>query len=119
MDQKGIENFKKLVADFRALTTKVQKDNQNKTKSLKETNLVLEACKKEYQKLYLEHKNLKKKSEEQQEEFLKYRNHYGGSGTTNKTPQDRKSKLNDIKFDEKKLRNLLSGKQKTKKEALL
>ena len=61
MDQKGIENFKKLVADFRALTTKVQKDNQNKTKSLKETNLVLEACKKEYQKLYLEHKNLKKK----------------------------------------------------------
>ena len=57
MDQKGIENFKKLVADFRALTTKVQKDNQNKTKSLKETNLVLEDCEKEYQKLYLEHEN--------------------------------------------------------------
>ena len=62
MDQKTIENSKKLVADFRALTTKVQKDNQNKTKSLKETNLVLEACKKEYQKLYLEHKNFKKKN---------------------------------------------------------
>ena len=59
MDQKGIENFKKLVADFRALTTKVQKDNQNKTKSLKETNLVLEDCEKEYQKLFLEQKNLK------------------------------------------------------------
>ena len=61
MDQKGIENFKKLVADFRALTTKVQKDNPNKKKSLKQTNLVLEAWKKEYQKLDLEHANLKKK----------------------------------------------------------
>ena len=38
MKQKSIENFKKLVADFRTLTTKVQKDNQNKTKNLKETN---------------------------------------------------------------------------------
>ena len=59
MDQKSIEHFKKLVTDFRALTTKVQKDNQNKTKSLKETNLVLEDCEKEYQKLFLEQKNLK------------------------------------------------------------
>ena len=62
MKQKSIKNFKKLVADFRTLTTKVQKDNQNKTKNLKETNLVLEACKKEYQKLYLEYENLKKKN---------------------------------------------------------
>ena len=62
MEQKSIENFKKLVANFRALTTKVQKDNQNKTKNLKETNIVLEACKKECQKLYLEHVNLKKKN---------------------------------------------------------
>ena len=61
MDQKGIENFKKLVADFRALTAKVQKDNRNKTKSLKQTNLVSEACKREYQKLDFEHANLKKK----------------------------------------------------------
>ena len=60
MEQKSIENFKKLVANFRALTTKVQKDNQNKTKNLKEANLVLEACKKEYQKLHLEHENFKK-----------------------------------------------------------
>ena len=61
MYQKGIENFKKLVADFRALTTKVQKDNPNKTKSLKRTNLVSEACKREFQKLDFEHANLKKK----------------------------------------------------------
>ena len=62
MEQKSIKNFKKLAADFRASTTKVQKDNQNKTKNLKEINPVLEACKKEYQKLYLEHENLKKKN---------------------------------------------------------
>ena len=62
MDQKSIEHFKKLVTNFRTLTTKVQKDNQNKTKSLKETNLVLEDCEKEYQKLYLEHENLRKKN---------------------------------------------------------
>ena len=48
----------------------------NKTKNLKETNLVLEACKKEYQKLYLKHKKLEKKYKVQQEELLKYRNHY-------------------------------------------
>ena len=58
MDQKSTENFKRLVADFRALATKVQKDNQSKAKSLKGSTLVLETCKKEYQKLYLEHKNL-------------------------------------------------------------
>ena len=39
MEQKSIENFKKLVAIFRTLTTKVQK----------------------YQKLYLEHENFNKK----------------------------------------------------------
>ena len=47
-------------------------------KNLKETNVVLEACKKEYQKLYLEHKNLKRKYKEQQEKLLKYRNHFKG-----------------------------------------
>ena len=44
MEQKSIENFKKLVAIFRPLTTKVQKG------------------KKKYQKLYLEHENFNKKN---------------------------------------------------------
>ena len=35
MEQKSIKTFKKLVANFRALTKKFQKDNQNKTKNLK------------------------------------------------------------------------------------
>ena len=78
MEEKGMKNFKKLVTDFRVLTTKVQKDNPKKTKNLKKTTQVLEAFKSECQKLYLEHENKKKqknKNEEQQEELLKYRNH--------------------------------------------
>ena len=59
MDPKTIENVEKLDADFRVLTTKIQKDNLKNTKNLKETNLVLEACKNEYQKLYVEHESLK------------------------------------------------------------
>ena len=37
MDQKSIQNFKKLVEDFRALSTNVQEDNQNKTKLVKKS----------------------------------------------------------------------------------
>ena len=33
MDQKTIENVEKLDADFRVLTTKIQKDNLNNTKN--------------------------------------------------------------------------------------
>ena len=60
MEEKGVEQIKKLVADFRQLATKVRKDNQIKSKNLKESNQVLEACKKEYQKLYHENETLKK-----------------------------------------------------------
>ena len=35
MKEKAFKEFKKLVADFRLLTTKVQKDNQIKFKNLK------------------------------------------------------------------------------------
>ena len=75
---------------------------------------MLEAFKKEYQKLYLEHENLKKKYQEQQEELLKYKNHYKGGQITNKTPQDRKIELSDFELDEEKLRNLLSVTQNRK-----
>ena len=57
MEEKGI---KELIADFRLLATKIQKDNQIKSKNLKETNQVLDACGREYQKLYHENVNPKK-----------------------------------------------------------
>ena len=33
MEEKSVEQFKKLVADFRVLTMKVKKDNQIKSKN--------------------------------------------------------------------------------------
>ena len=62
MDEKGVEQIEKLIKDFRLLATKVQKDNKEKSKTLKDTNQVLDACKKEYQKLYRENEALKKKN---------------------------------------------------------
>ena len=60
MEEKSVEQIKKLIADFRLLATYIQKDNQIKSKNLKETNQVSEACKKEYQKLFHENETLKK-----------------------------------------------------------
>ena len=60
MEEKGVKQIKKLIADFRLLVTKVLKDNEVKSKNLKETNQVLEACKKEYQKLYHENETFER-----------------------------------------------------------
>ena len=43
MDDKSVEQIKKMISDFRLLATKVQKDNQTKTKDLRK---VLETCRK-------------------------------------------------------------------------
>ena len=71
-DEKGVEQIKKLITDYRLLATKVQKDNKIMSKNLKDTNQVLDACKKEYQKLYHENEALKKRVSELQEELSKY-----------------------------------------------
>ena len=61
-----------MITDFGLLANKVQKDNKEKSKKLKDTNQVLDACKKQYQKLYHENEVLKKRITEQQEELSKY-----------------------------------------------
>ena len=55
-----IDEMKNLLADFRTLATKLNEDNKNKKKTLKETKQIWEACKKEYQKWFYEHEALKK-----------------------------------------------------------
>ena len=45
MDEKGVEQIKELITGFRLLETKVQKDNKEKSKYLKDTYQVLDACK--------------------------------------------------------------------------
>lgn len=55
---KGIEKVYKLI--FWLLATKVQNDNQVKSKNLEHPDQVLDVCKKEYQKLFVESEMLKK-----------------------------------------------------------
>ena len=57
IEQDNTENLKKLIAEFKTLTAKVKKDNQTKLEIIKDTNLALEACKKEYKRLHAEHEN--------------------------------------------------------------
>ena len=95
MEEKSIKQVKKSVDGFRVLTIKVQKDNQIKSKNLKETNQMLKACKKEYQKLYLEHETLKSKFTKQLK-LLKCQNHIKNRIMTDTKKQDKKINLNDI-----------------------
>ena len=53
-------DLKDIIKDFKNLALKVQTDNSNVKQHLKDKNLMLEACQKEYQKIYFEHENLKK-----------------------------------------------------------
>ena len=56
-----VDKLKNFFSDFKFLAAKVNDDNQNKKKELDETKELLEICKKEYQQLYFEHENLRKK----------------------------------------------------------
>ena len=53
-------DLKGIIKDFKNLASKIQTDNSNVKQHLKDKNLMLEACQKEYQKIYFEHENLKK-----------------------------------------------------------
>ena len=111
MEQKGIEQIKKLIAGFTLLATKLQKDNQIKSKNLKATNQVLDACKKEYQKLYHENETHKKKFAEQQKELLKCQNQLKNQTMSSVKEQGRKTKLNNTEFNENKLKNLFAARK--------
>ena len=73
------------------LATKFQKDNQIKSKTLEQTNQLLEACKKEYQQLYHENETLKNKIAEQQEELLKCQNQLKNQNTSGIKKHNKKS----------------------------
>ena len=55
-----IEELKNIFNHFKILAAKVNDDNKNKNKKLDETEEKLEICKRQYQKLYFEHENLRK-----------------------------------------------------------
>ena len=116
MNDKSFEQIKNLIAVFRLLATKVQKDNQTKTKNLKEANQVLEACRKEYQKLHHENETLKK-TIKQQEELQKYQDQLKNQPTC----ADRKKiiiTLKDIEFDEDKSKKIFATQKKDETDEL-
>ena len=64
----SIEEIKGIIADFKKLATKIQQDNgqvekalKDREATLKDGEVALDACKNDYQKLYYEHEALKKK----------------------------------------------------------
>ena len=56
-----VDKLKNIFNNFKILAMKVSDDRKNKKKKLDKTKELLEICKKEYQKLYFEHENLRKK----------------------------------------------------------
>ena len=56
-----VEELKNLMKDFRKLTSKVQQDNSTINKKLEDRDVMLQACQKEYQKVYQEREALKEK----------------------------------------------------------
>ena len=56
-----VDELENIFNDFKILAAKVNYDNKNKKKKLDEMKELLEICKKEYQKLYFEHEDLRKK----------------------------------------------------------
>ena len=62
-------DLKDIIKDFKNLALKIQTDNSNVKQHLKDKNLMLEACQKEYQKIYFEHENLKKKNQQLEEQL--------------------------------------------------
>ena len=56
-----VNDIKDIIKDFKNLASKIQTDNSNVKQHLKHKKLILEACQKEYQKIYFELENLKKK----------------------------------------------------------
>ena len=50
----------KIKSKTKNLASKIQTDNSNVKQHLKDKSLMLEACRKEYQKIYFEHENFKK-----------------------------------------------------------
>ena len=50
----------KIKSKTKNLASKIQTDNSNVKQHLKDKNLMLEACQKQYQKIYFKHENFKK-----------------------------------------------------------
>ena len=64
-----VNDLKDIIKNFKNLASKIQTDNSNIKQHLKDKNLILEACRKEYQKIYFKHENFLKKYQQLEEQF--------------------------------------------------
>ena len=55
------EEILEIIDEFKSLTSKIKEDNDNIKNALKNKDLKINACKKEYRTLYGEYQELKKK----------------------------------------------------------
>ena len=58
-----------IIDGFKNLTSKIKKDNDDIKLSIKNKDITIAACKKEYKKLYAEHEELKQKYAELEKYF--------------------------------------------------
>ena len=58
-----------IIDGFKNLTSKIKKDNDEIKDSMKNKDITIAACKKEYRKLYAEHEELKQKYAELEKYF--------------------------------------------------
>ena len=63
------EQILEVINGFKNLASKIKKDNNEIKVSIKNKDTTIAACKKEYQKLYFEHEELKKKYAELENYF--------------------------------------------------
>ena len=63
------KQFIEVIDGFKNLTTKIKKDNDEIKEIIKNKDITIAACKKEYKKLYAEHEELKNKYAELEKYF--------------------------------------------------
>ena len=63
------KQFIEVIDRFKNLTTKIKKDNDEIKEIIKNKDITIAACKKEYKKLYAEHEELKNKYAELEKYF--------------------------------------------------
>lgn len=63
------EQILEIINGFKNLTSRIKKDNDEMKDSMKNKEVTITACKKEYRKLYQEHEELKQKYLELQKYF--------------------------------------------------
>ena len=63
------KQFIEVIDRFKNLTTKIKKDNDEIKEIIKNKDITIAACKKEYKKLYAEHEELKSKYAELEKYF--------------------------------------------------